>query len=43
LVSLLLQSVVGTMLVFMIDHPERLLLSRYVSQRARRERPAGHA
>jgi len=43
LVSLLLQSVVGTMLVFMIDHPERLLLSRYVSQRARRERLAGHA
>jgi hypothetical protein len=43
LVSLPLQNIVGTMLVFMIDHPERLLLSWYVSQRARRERPAGHA
>lgn len=42
-VSLLLLGIVGTILFFMVDYAERLLLPWHVSQRARRERSAGHA
>jgi NitT/TauT family transport system permease protein len=42
-VSLLLLGVVGTVLFFLVDHAERLLLPWHVSQRARGDRSPGHA
>ena len=39
-VSLLLLGIVGTVLFFMVDYAERLLLPWHVSQRARSQRPA---
>jgi NitT/TauT family transport system permease protein len=42
-VSLLLRGIVGTVLFFMVDLAECLLLSCHVSQRALRERLAGRA
>jgi NitT/TauT family transport system permease protein len=43
LVSLLSPCIVGTILFFMVDYAERLLLPWHASRRARRERSAGHA
>jgi NitT/TauT family transport system permease protein len=42
-VSLLLLALVGTVLFFLVDHAERLLLPWHVSQRARGDRSAGTA